>query len=338
MPGWEMSKRWAPGAPGAGRGPAALSGYTGVAIFLSRREAGGERPLPARAGGPGKSETDMIDTLKIYQDLAEPLGEAAARKLADALGSIYTDLQQAVTKEDFRELKATVAELAEAQGRTEVRLDTLTVRMGELAEAQGRTDKRIADLVEAQGRTEARLETLTVRMGELAEAQARTDQRMGELVEAQGRTEQALEKMAEGMDALRQEVGGLSLTMSYALENDAYRALPDYLSRNHGLRVTQRFVRTEIDEEEINFLAEADRQDGTHVLIVGESKARLDERRRSGQGIEQVLGQLRKKVAAAARAHAGVPIVPLLVTHYARPALLKAAEEEGVIVAQSFEW
>ena len=61
----------------------------------------------------------MIDTLQIYQDLAETLGDAAARKLASALGSIYRDLQQTVTKDDFRELKQVVAELAEAQKRTE---------------------------------------------------------------------------------------------------------------------------------------------------------------------------------------------------------------------------
>ena len=76
----------------------------------------------------------MIDTLQIYQDLAETLGDAAARKLASALGSIYRDLQQTVTKDDFRELKQVVAELAEAQKRTEVRLE-------ELAEAQKRTEQ-----------------------------------------------------------------------------------------------------------------------------------------------------------------------------------------------------
>jgi len=61
----------------------------------------------------------VIDTLQIYQDLAETLGDAAARKLASALGSIYRDLQQTVTKDDFRELKQVVAELAQAQKRTE---------------------------------------------------------------------------------------------------------------------------------------------------------------------------------------------------------------------------
>ena len=92
----------------------------------------------------------VIDTLQIYQDLAESLGEAAARKLAAALGTIYRELQQTVTKEDFQDLRKTVSDLAEAQKRTETRLE-------ELAEAQKRTEARVEELAEAQKRTEARL-------------------------------------------------------------------------------------------------------------------------------------------------------------------------------------
>jgi hypothetical protein len=76
----------------------------------------------------------VIDTLQIYQDLAGSLGQPAAQKLASVLGVIYQDLQQTVTKEDFRELKQVVADLAEAQKRTEQRVE-------ELAEAQKRTEQ-----------------------------------------------------------------------------------------------------------------------------------------------------------------------------------------------------
>ncbi|MDW8350023.1 MAG: hypothetical protein RML49_07185, partial [Verrucomicrobiae bacterium] len=63
-------------------------------------------------------------------------------------------------------------ELAEAQARTEARLN-------ELAEAQARTEVRLNELAEAQARTE-------VRLNELAEAQARTDKSIGALTEALG--------------------------------------------------------------------------------------------------------------------------------------------------------
>ena len=88
----------------------------------------------------------MIDTLQIYQDLAETLDDAAARKPATALGSFYRELQQTVTKEDFRELKQAVSGLAEAQARTESALQRLAEKhtetrrqLGELAMSFGHT-------------------------------------------------------------------------------------------------------------------------------------------------------------------------------------------------------
>lgn len=58
------------------------------------------------------------------------------------LGAMYGDLQQTVTKDDFRELKHTVAELAEAQVRAAQGLDCLAQRVAEMAEAQRRSEER----------------------------------------------------------------------------------------------------------------------------------------------------------------------------------------------------
>ena len=263
----------------------------------------------------------MPRTQDMVRRLERSFSEDQAEVLAEVISDAYDDVVKAG---DFNELKGIVG--------------TLAVRMEELAQAQSRTDARMEELAQAQGRTE-------VRMEELAQAQGRTEVRMDtlagrmeELAQAQGRTEQVVEKLIRGIDGLRQETGGLSRSVGYALENDAYRALPAFLEREHGLRVTDRFVRTEIAGEEINFLARAERSDGRPVLIVGESKARLDERRRAGRQAEKVLEALEQKVAAAAKAHPEVEVVPLLVTHYARPAFLEAAQARGVIVVQSFEW
>jgi hypothetical protein len=106
----------------------------------------------------------VIDTLQIYHDLAETMDEAAARKLAATIGSIYNELQQTVTKADFQELKEAVTGLAQAQKRTEERVE-------ELAQAQKRTEERIEELAQAQNRTEAAL-------AELARAQKSTDERV----------------------------------------------------------------------------------------------------------------------------------------------------------------
>jgi hypothetical protein len=80
-----------------------------------------------------------MDTLKLYEDLAEALALEAARKIAGALGAVYEELRQSVTQADFAELKAVVADLIEAQSRTEQ-------RVRELAEAQQRTELEVRAL------------------------------------------------------------------------------------------------------------------------------------------------------------------------------------------------
>ncbi|MBE3583908.1 MAG: hypothetical protein IMX01_07345 [Limnochordaceae bacterium] len=57
-------------------------------------------------------------------------------------------------------------QLAEAQKRTEARLDSLAARVEELAQAQARTEARLAQLADAQRRTEQRLDAFEQRTEE----------------------------------------------------------------------------------------------------------------------------------------------------------------------------
>jgi hypothetical protein len=93
------------------------------------------------------------------------------------------------SRADIDEMKAIVRDLAQAQARTEDRLE-------ELAQAQQRTERRIEELggavqklAEAQQRTERRVEGLEGAVQRLAEAQQRTELRMEELAQAQQRSE-----------------------------------------------------------------------------------------------------------------------------------------------------
>ncbi|MEA2033526.1 MAG: DUF3782 domain-containing protein [Euryarchaeota archaeon] len=73
-------------------------------------------------------------------------------RLADAIMErIRTEF--AVRREDFDELRSAIAELAQAQKRTEERVE-------ELAQAQKRTEERVEELAQAQKRTEERVEDL----------------------------------------------------------------------------------------------------------------------------------------------------------------------------------
>lgn len=236
---------------------------------------------------------------QIERRLTEAFEANQARALAEVIQITYNDLVKA---DDFNELKAIVRQLAEAQNRTEQRLE-------ELAQAQARTEQRLEELAQAQARTEQSLRELT------------SEVRM----------------LVGGLSDVRAELGGLSRSTAYALENEAYRLLPAFLLREHGIEVVERLLRTEIGGEEINLFGKA-RQDGREVLLVGETKLQLDERRANRRETERVLDRLAAKVEAVKQAMPGTEVVPLLITHYARPAFVEQARARGIIVVQSYEW
>ena len=151
---------------------------------------------------------------------------------------------------------------------------------------------------------------------------------MEEVADAQKQTGIALKKLAMGLDATRSELGGLSRSVSYSLENEAYRQLPRYLQETHGITLTDRMVRFELDGEEINLFAKGSRN-GKEFFILGESELKL-----SSVG---KLRQLEKKVVLVKK-HYGGECIPLMITHFARPQVLDAATKKGIIIVQSFEW
>jgi hypothetical protein len=168
---------------------------------------------------------------------------------------------------------------------------------------------------------------------ELAEAQKRTEQRVEELAKAQKKTEEEVRKLAVGLQRTREDLGGLSRSFGYAFENEAYRNLPRVLESRCGIKVKDRFIRAEIGGKEINFFAKAEK-DGKEIYIVGEAKLRLDKDLKRSDAIKE----LEEKIKAVKAEYGDVDIVKLLVTHFATKSFLKAAEEKGIVVIQSYEW
>jgi hypothetical protein len=116
----------------------------------------------------------MISTYKIYEDLRQTLDEKAAQQIARHLGAVYEDIQQTATKSDLAELRSVVHELAEAQKRTETRVE---------------------ELAQAQNCTEQRLGILTDRVDSLAQAQQRTERSLAALIKRVGGAEIRLAKL-----------------------------------------------------------------------------------------------------------------------------------------------
>jgi hypothetical protein len=262
----------------------------------------------------------MMTNQLLIQRFETVFTPAQARVLAESITEAYADLIKA---KDFSELKAIVKDLAEAQQRTEMRLE-------QLAEAQQRTEMRLEQLAEAQQRTDARLEQTNARLDRLTEVVTGLALHVGQLT-------QTVEKLVKQVAALTGEVGGLSRSMSYALENEAYRFLPAFLERQYGIILRERIIRTEMDGREINFFARGER-DGRPVCLVGEAKLQLDERRQNKREAEKVFAQLQAQAETVRKLYPDCEVILILVTHYARPAFLKRAQELGILVVQSYEW
>lgn len=230
--------------------------------------------------------------------------ERVAPEIRDVLLTLVEEVErnreESVTKREFNELKEVVSDLAKGQAQ-------LATTVAELAEAQKRTELKVE---------------------ELAQAQRVTEQRLGELAKAQAQMTQELRRQSRGLKNNREQIGGLSRSVAYALENEAFRKLPAFLAARHGIEVRERIVRAEVAGEEINLLAKATRDD-RDVVLVGESVLRLDDLAK--------LRKIRKKLEALQPLFES-PIVPIIVTHFARPKVLEKAQAAGMIVVQSFEW
>lgn len=273
----------------------------------------------------------MASTNVLTRRLESVFEPRQASVLAEVITDAYDNL---VKTSDFNELKEIVRSLAVAQERTEARMTDLAEAQQHLAEAQQRTEVRLTELAEAQQRTDARL----------ANFEQRTDARFAELAAAlttlTTRVDglgQRVDGLGQRVDGLGQEVGGLSRSVSYSLENEAYRSLPGLLARKYGITLRDSIVRQEINGEEINLFAHGER-DGEPVILVGETKLQLDERRNNRRAAERVFAQLDQKLTAVQASFPEIELIPLLITHYARPSFLAQAQERGIIVIQSFEW
>jgi len=153
-------------------------------------------------------------------------------------------------------------------------------------------------------------------------------QRVNELAEAQKRTEEEVRKLAQSLERTNRQVGGLSRSVAYALKNEAYRQLPEILKRRYRIEVIDRFIRTYIANEEINIFAKA-KKNGKQVYIVGEAVLKLDDRTKLRFVMDKV---------NLVREEFGGEVIPIIVTHFAKPDVLERAEKAGIIVVQSFEW
>lgn len=177
----------------------------------------------------------MLSTIEIYHDLRETLDDAAAEKIADHLGRMYSELRTIVKREDFFELKEVVKDLAESQR--------------ELADAQKRTELKVEELADAQKRTELEIK---------------------ELVGAHKDLEKAHHRLAQQVGGLSDTIGGDIEDIAYSL---VFRVLSDEFGWQIG-NLERVWHTWENKTEEVNVFGQAidPKRPDRVIWIVGEAK------------------------------------------------------------------
>jgi len=266
-----------------------------------------------------------------------------------------------VTREDFNALKQVVEQLAQAQEKTEQRVE-------ELAQAQKKTEQRVEELAQAQKKTEQRLGRVEAAVEQLAQAQKKTEQRVEELAQAQKKTEQRVEELAQAQKKTEQRLGrveaaveqlseaqkrteeelcslirehaktremvaGLSDTVGYGLENQAYKSLPRLLERDFDLKVKGKLARRYIiyedgKEDEVNVYGWG-MKDGKKILILGESEVKLSRKK---------LTRFLKRAERIKHYEGAKESLLLAITHMTHPKIEEYASQNGIKVYYSYEF
>ncbi|MCI0560932.1 MAG: hypothetical protein MN733_20800, partial [Nitrososphaera sp.] len=203
----------------------------------------------------------LIDREALLAELRQAFDAQTAEVLLHVLDKVAAQVRQSgVTREDFRELKQIVTELAEAQRRTEERVSRLEVLMEQLIEAQRRTEEKVAELAEAQRRTEEAQRRTEEKVGRVEQRLGRIEEIEERMTEVESRMVQAIADLTRAIDDLRKQVGGLSDTVGGDIEDIAYIVLHDVLKREFGWQagVLQRSWQTwGRDPEEVNIFGKA---------------------------------------------------------------------------------
>ena len=168
------------------------------------------------------------------------------------------------------------------------------------------------------------------KVNELAEAQKKTEQRVNELAEAQKRTEEEVRKLISEHRKTREQLGGLSHTVGYILEDRSYAALPHLLSKEFGIKVEE--IKRDFVElapnryEELNIIGKG-KKNGTPVWILGECKTQLRKK-----DVDSFL----KKISRIEHLFPGEKLL-IMVTYQTSPQVRGYVQQKGIILYFSYQ-
>lgn len=237
---------------------------------------------------------------------------AEIRENLTTLVEVTTRLAQAQQRTETR-----VEELTQAQTRADGRLTRVEIAIEKLVEVQTRTDESIKTLVQAQARTEARVE-------ELAQAQARTEQVVAETRADILQMREALSRSEARIVDLQQTVGKFGNQLGFDLEEYTSYLLPPYLERHFNIRVAglgrDHFLMDDGSRAEVDLVGHAERN-GEAVLVLAECRIQV-----GGGAVRELANKLSNIEQTMPRAK----IFKCIVAMRTHPTAHAAAQELGI--------
>jgi len=168
---------------------------------------------------------------------------------------------------------------------------------------------KVEQLVEAQKKTEARLDSLTIKVEQLVEAQKKTEEVVKKILVEQRTMKNELRKVIEEHSKTRIQLGRLSATVGYDLEDKSYIFLPPLLEKDHCIKIIGKLSRGYLKNKENEYLeiniVGRGFMENKEIIIIGECKSQL-----SKKGIDEFI---RKKLNRLKGSFEN--IFPVLVTY-----------------------
>jgi len=274
---------------------------------------------------------DKVKDIKVTREEFDKLSKyvkSLAKNIVE-LTKIQRRSEERLTRLEaaIERLEKTVAELAEAQKRSEERLTRLEKTVAELAEAQKRSEERltrlektVAELAEA---SEERLTRLEKTVAELAEAQKRSEERLTRL-------EMVVEQLANSVSNLSREVGSLSATIGFGLEDIARVVVPGWLYRHENIDIddlSREFFEIDGTMYEINLYG-VGKKGEKEIVIIGECKTKIY--RSTVRKFVKMLKDLKVLFE-------GKEILPLMFGFIIYPDAREEAQKYGIRLIASYE-
>jgi len=237
-----------------------------------------------------------------------------ARTTADFKRKILTLLKE---DEEFRYAVVGllgIEDLRSGQARLEEGQARLTEAIRKLTERNDSLERAVQKLVERDDSLEHIVQKLTERHDGLEHA-------IQKLVEAQARTEEALQELSR-------QVGRLSDTIGFGLEDIARVVVPGWLYRHEGIELenlTRKFIKVNGEELEINLYGEGNKG-GAKITILGEARSRIYSS--DVKGFDELAEKVKKFVPNN--------VYKLMFGYYVHPSAEQEAKKRGITLIASY--